>query len=195
MNEINLDNSSVEAWGESVSGIEFDNYLNLKEGNDLQKINVTGKCSITADDVAILFKGRGKIDGSGTLKVASKNKTAISLDYCYSKNKGETEIGELLLHNITVDIKGIYGIAGRIPEKHGALYINNIRGKIYGQYGTIREMNIFEMKECKITYPENVAFNNSENALCFSNGNIVSCTVYFDENVPPRTIWIYSRLS
>ena len=185
VNEINLDNSSVEAWGESVSGIEFDNYLNLKEGNDLQKINVTGKCSITADDVAILFKGRGKIDGSGTLEVASKNKTAISLDYCYSKNKGETEIGELLLHNITVDIKGIYGIAGRIPEKHGALYINNIRGKIYGQYGTIREMNIFEMKECKITYPENVAFNNSENALCFSNGNIVSCTVYFDENVPP----------
>ena len=44
VNEINLDNSSVEAWGESVSGIEFDNYLNLKEGNDLPKINVTGKC-------------------------------------------------------------------------------------------------------------------------------------------------------
>ncbi len=154
-NTLTLDNATISS--ETV-GIDVYYLNNLT-------IKVTGENSITTDlNYAININRTTTINGGGTLNATSKGVECIFLEDNDNINV------DLVIDSCTVNAKGHYAcIAGNNSE---TLTIRNANVVVDGDRGTIVDVSSLTLTKCKITSPEEAAYDETERAVR-ANGKMV----------------------
>lgn len=154
---LTLDNATINATG-TTAGL-----LNTTSGTNMQciaKINLIGENTITVENASAMsiISVNSTIKGSGTLTLKSKE-AGIML-----------EQSTLALDSCSIALSGKYGIKG--ASKNESLNINHANVVVDGDRGAIVDVSSLTLTGCKITSPEEAAYDETERAVR-ANGKMV----------------------
>ncbi len=130
------------------------------------KIVLVGENNITTDMHCIRLSKKGIIRSytNGSLIAKSNNASGIYFNSSY-----------LLISSCIVEIEGKnYGINGFNGTTEDALVIVNSTAKVTGTtFGSIADIGFVTFSGCRIIYPENAYFDDTQNAIVTQGGGIV----------------------
>ena len=123
-------------------------------------INITGENRVTAENAAILLNYNSTIIKGGGILNIENNGAGIYF------------LNSLVIDSCTVNVTGIWGIAGDVGERE-TLTIRNANVTATGTDGSICDILSLTLDGCKIYTPEGAAFDETLHAVAL-NGETVT---------------------
>lgn len=133
-------------------------------------IELHGKNEIFADlSAAVVLHGETIFTGDGELTIWSNDDTALYID-----KTGVT------IENCTMDITGMNGIAGPLNScTNESVTIKRANVKVNGYDGTVKDIKMFTLDDCRFVSPEGVMFDKQRHCLT-KDGEEVKETVVIE---------------
>ena len=123
-------------------------------------INITGENRVTAENAAILLNYNSTIIKGGGILNIENNGAGIYF------------LNSLVIDSCTVNVTGVWGIAGNVGEEE-TLTIRNANVTATGTDGSICDILSLTLDGCKIYTPEGAAFDETLHAVAL-NGETVT---------------------